>query len=273
MLSPSGVALFGPLLNPTLYDLTMMTMLLHSGLLRAGALASLDMLATCGTAVSQPASNTPAGKPPTTSTKTTTTTKSAAAAKAVTPAPAQAAQAPAPSATVLDDFESAPTFRKEGSVVDEFKCEVVKDPTKEGNQVLKMNWPKHTSTHVACNYENLSVQILDTPGTYKISVRVNIEQLGSECRNMALRVVDARNETFQFSVPFEKLGEPGWTEVTWELNTATPDTGGVASWGETVDGTMDFPVRLLGVAIGFTDRATDGGTILMDDFRVAKESK
>jgi hypothetical protein len=89
---------------------------------------------------------------------------------------------------------------------------------------------------------------------------------------MALRVVDARNEAFQYSVPIEKAGEPGWTEMKWTINTNDPLPGASKSWGDRVDGVMDFPVKFYGFAMGLKNRKTEGGTLLFDEISVTRIS-
>ena len=109
--------------------------------------------------------------------------------------------------------------------------------------------------------------------TYEITAKVNFEQCGPEVTRMALRLVDSGNETFQFSAPVaDKSGEPGWSEVKWTINTAQPDTGGVASWGEQVNNEIDLPVKFFGFAVDLKDWKTPGGFLLFDDITVIQVS-
>ena len=174
-------------------------------------------------------------------------------------------------AQVMENFEGLPVFSVEGTC-NEVVIQSVKDPAKADNSVLQLRWPANRASHIAGQYQKPGVVLAEAPGNYEITAKINAEKVGEECANLALRIVDAQNETFQLRVPLEKNGEPGWTKVTWELDTVNPNTHGVASWGGLSNGKIDLPVRLLGFAINFKDSNTSGGALLLDDICVTKSS-
>jgi len=173
---------------------------------------------------------------------------------------------------VLEDFESEPQAKVENNSDSETRCAVSEDPGKAGNHVLKLSWAAHSGTHVAGSLSVPGAVVFREPGIYEVAVNVNLEQCPPDVRRMALRVVDARNEAFQYSVPVEHGGEPGWTVIKWTINTNDPLPGAVKSWGKEVDGTMDFPVRFYGFAMSLKDRKTTGGTVLFDEISVTRVS-
>lgn len=175
-------------------------------------------------------------------------------------------------AEVAEDFESSPVVIVEPNSHAETTSEIVEDPGKPGNHVWKISWNPHSGTHVAGSLSVPGVALLRDSGKYEITARVNLEQCPLEVTSMALRVVDSGNETFQYSAPVEKHGEPGWTEMKWTINTAEPITGTVKSWGDRVDGVMDFPVKFYGFAVDLKNWKTQGGTLLFDDISVTKIS-
>lgn len=176
-------------------------------------------------------------------------------------------------AEVAEDFETSPAVVVEGNSHEETRCEVSEEPGKADNRVLKLSWKAHAGTHVAGSLTAPGAVLFQDTGKYEVTARVNLEQCPSEAINLAIRVVDAGNETFQYSAPIEKHGEPGWTEVKWVVNTDEPVSGTVKSWGDRVDEVMDFPVKFFGFAVDLKDWKTNGGTILFDDISVKKLSE
>ena len=176
-------------------------------------------------------------------------------------------------AEVAENFESSPAVTVEGNSHEETRCEVSEEPGKADNHVLKLSWNAHSGTHVAGSLTAPGAVLFQDTGQYEITARVNLEQCPLEAANVAIRVVDAGNETFQYSTPIEKHGEPGWTELKWVVNTDQPVSGTVKSWGDRVDEVMDFPVKFFGFAVDLKDWKTNGGTILFDDISVKKVSE
>lgn len=176
-------------------------------------------------------------------------------------------------AEVVEDFESSPAVTVEGNSHEETRCEIAEEPGKADNRVFRLSWNAHSGTHVAGSLTAPGAVLFQDTGKYEITARVNLEQCPLEALNVAIRVVDAGNETFQYSAPIEKHGEPGWTEMKWVVNTNEPVSGTVKSWGERVDGVMDFPVKFYGFAVDLKDWKTDGGTILFDEISVKKISE
>ncbi len=175
-------------------------------------------------------------------------------------------------AEIQEDFESDPAVIVEAKSHEETRNEIVEDPAKPGNRVMKFSWVAHGGTHVAGSLSAPGPILVDGPGVYEITAKVNFEQCGPEITKMALRIVDANNETFQLSAPVDKAGEPGWSEVRWVLNTNDPETDGIASWGERVDHVIDFPAKFYGFAVDLKDWKTEGGQLLFDDISVTKIS-
>jgi hypothetical protein len=171
-----------------------------------------------------------------------------------------------------EDFESGPAVAVEGNAVEETKCEIVEDAAKAGNHVMKLSWEAHSGSHVAANLATPGAILFREPGIYEITAKVNVEQCPPEIQALAIRVVDSGNETFQYTTPIVNAGEPGWTELKWRVDTNAPLPDGSKSWGERVDGAMDFPVRFLGFGAGLKDWKTDGGTLLFDDISATRVS-
>lgn len=175
-------------------------------------------------------------------------------------------------AEVMEDFESSPAVMVENNSHEETQAAIVEDPAKPDSRAMKLSWKAHSGTHVAGSLATPGVALIQEPGVYEITAKVNLEQCPLEMKSLALRVVDGGNETFQYSAPIEKAGEPGWTEMKWTINTNEPLPGQSKSWGDRVDGAMDFPVRFFGFAAGLPDWKTEGGAFLFDDIAVTKIS-
>lgn len=173
-------------------------------------------------------------------------------------------------AGALEDFESAPPTIAEPNSDDATKCEVVVDPAKAGNHVLQLSWAPHTGSHVGGNLATPRAELIEEMGKFEISARVNLEGCPNEVTELVIRVVDSGNETFQYSASLEQQGEPGWTEVTWPVDTNEPIVGAVKSWGDRIDEVLDFPVRFYGFALNLQDGQTGGGTVQFDEISVKK---
>ena len=171
---------------------------------------------------------------------------------------------------LAEDFEASPNLAVENNSDEGTKVEVVPDPAKPDNKVYKLSWGAHSGTHAAAHLVENSPLIEDGSGIYEITARMNFEDVGSECSHVALRVADKGNETFQLSAPIEAVGAPGWTTVKWTFNTDDPTAGSIPSWGEDVNGVVDFPVRFVGFAVGFKDSSTAGGSFMADDVTATK---
>jgi hypothetical protein len=176
-------------------------------------------------------------------------------------------------AEVVEDFESEPKTIVEPNSNEQTQCEVITDAAQGGNRVMKFSWEKHQGTHVAGSLAAPGAVIASEPGVYEVTVKVNFEQCGPEVTRLAMRLVDAGNETFQFAAPVEnKSGEPGWVEMKWIINTKEPLTGGIKSWGQEVNGVVDFPIKFYGFAVDLNGWKTEGGSLLFDDLSVTKIS-
>lgn len=175
---------------------------------------------------------------------------------------------------VVENFESNPGVEKEGNSREETVCDIEEDPGTPGNHVFKLTWQAHTGSHVAGAVLSPEAVLAEAPGKVKITARVSQEQLGPECKKgLALRVVDRNKEVFQLPAPLANVGEPGWTELVWILDTVNPQSGPTPqsgqSWGATTDGVVDVPVKFLGFAIGFKGEQTNGGTLLVDEIAIS----
>ncbi|PTX96030.1 hypothetical protein DB345_09515 [Spartobacteria bacterium LR76] len=174
---------------------------------------------------------------------------------------------------VVEDFESSLQTMTEPGCNETAQCLIAEDRAANGNHALKLSWDKHQGSHVGGNLASPGVTIADAPGVYEIAARVNFEQCGSEIGPMAIRLVDANNETFQYLANVEgKSGEPGWTEIKWSFDTNKPVSETVKSWGENANETVDFPIKFLGFAVPFHGGKTEGGALLFDDLSVTKVS-
>lgn len=172
----------------------------------------------------------------------------------------------------VENFDSVPDVRNESNDQESLECSIVEEPGNPENKVLKLNWQAHKGTHAGVNLVKRLPILFETPGKYKITARVNLEQVGPECRQLALRMQDkSGSETFQIGALLDRRGEPGWQEITWEVDTEHFDFKKNPSWGSKTDQIFDMPVRLLGFAIGFKDWKTTGGMILIDTISVVPE--
>lgn len=176
---------------------------------------------------------------------------------------------PLHSADTAVDFENMPTVQKESEKMETLTCAIVEDPSNPGsNKVLSLKWEAWNGTHIGVNLTANRPILFDKPGKYQITAKVNLEQVGSECQNLALRAIDKTGEVFQISAKFATPGEPGWQEIKWELDTENFDFKKCPSWGNNKNQVFDMPVRLLGFGIAFKDWKTPGGVLLIDDITV-----
>jgi len=153
------------------------------------------------------------------------------------------------------------------------ECVIAKDPAKAGNSVLSLQWPAHIGTHVGANIIADAPVLFERAGKYKITARVDLSQLGKECPQLAIRLLDGSGkETFQIAASLNRQGSPGWQEVSWEIDTRTfkPE---IPSWGEAPDGVLDLPVHLLGFGLPFQDMKTKGGAVRVDEVEVSRSGK
>lgn len=172
--------------------------------------------------------------------------------------------ATAAEAEVVVDFSARPkagTEQKLPGIV----AEVTAAPEAGGRDVFKLGWPAYEGVFIAGYIDSGGILIAE-PGKYRITAKVCVEQLGPECPNLALRLLDTNWETYQM-VSKITPGEPGWVEVSWTLDTDKPKAGGAHSWGGDNDGVPDLPIRLRGFAISFTNRSTGGGTLLVEQVK------
>lgn len=153
------------------------------------------------------------------------------------------------------------------------ECVIAKDPAKTGNSVLSLQWPAHDGTHVGANIIADAPVLFERAGKYRITARVDISQLGKECPQLAIRLLDGTGkETFQIPAQITRHGSPGWQDITWEIDTRNfkPE---VPSWGEAPDGVLDLPVHLLGFGLGFDGMKTKGGAIRVDEVEITRSGK
>ncbi len=175
---------------------------------------------------------------------------------------------------VVEDFESNLQTMVEPGCNETTQCVIAEDPAATGNHALKLAWDKHQGSHVGGNLAAPGVVIADGPGVYEISAKVNCEQCGPDIGILAIRLVDANNETFQYLSSIEgKGGEPGWTEVKWKVDTNKPVSETLKSWGDNANEVVDFPLKFLGFAAPFNGGKTEGGALFFDDLSVTKISE
>ena len=142
---------------------------------------------------------------------------------------------------------------------------VVPSPDGKSRTVFKMEWPAHEAIYIA-GYIDKGGVLIDAPGKYRITAKISVEQLGAECSALALRLIDKRWETFQVMAKITP-GEPGWVDVVWTLDTDNFKAGGVSSWGPEKNDVIDFPLRLRGFGLNFTNRTTGGGMLFVDQVK------
>lgn len=153
------------------------------------------------------------------------------------------------------------------------ECIIAKDPAKPGNSVLSLQWPAHHGSHVGANITADAPLLFERAGKYKITARVDLSQLGKECPQLAIRMLDGTGkETFQLPASLTRHGSPGWQNITWEIDTRNfkPE---VPSWGEAPDGVLDLPVYFLGFGLGFEGMKTKGGAIRVDEIEISRGGK
>lgn len=144
---------------------------------------------------------------------------------------------------------------------------VVPSPDGKSRDVFKIEWPAHEAIYIA-SYIDKGGVLIDAPGKYRITAKISVEQLGPECTALALRFLDKGWETFQVMAKITP-GEPGWVDVSWTLDTDNFQASGSSNWGGNKNDLIDFPLRLRGFALNFTNRTTGGGTLLVDQVKAA----
>ncbi|WP_043583062.1 hypothetical protein [Geminisphaera colitermitum] len=172
------------------------------------------------------------------------------------------------------DFSANPTVGAEQKAPDGIVCEISPAPQAVGKAVFKLEWPAHEGKHIAGHLQVPGDVLIDKPGKYKITARVCLEQLGPECTRLSLRLSDQGREIWQLTAPLTP-GEPGWSTVSWTLDTITPDasTGLGKPWSGDKNQRLDLPLRLRGFALPFSKWKTGGGALWVDQIKISRIQK
>lgn len=179
-------------------------------------------------------------------------------------------------AEVKEDFNNLGDLRASGTTDDaNVESEVIVDPSDNTNKVLMLGWSQHKGSHVTTHLTRKGATLIDIPGTYTITAKVNLEECGASCKGLALRLVDSNGEIFQFSHTVTKDERFGWQTISWTVDTQNPNAEDVSSWGGKEDGKnhIDLPLYYRGFAVSFEKWTTDGGAIYIDDITVTVDSK
>ncbi|MDR1280752.1 MAG: hypothetical protein LBK99_08010 [Opitutaceae bacterium] len=177
-------------------------------------------------------------------------------------------------AEITLDFSSRPAVAAEQKTPDGIVCEITPAPQSVGSAVFKLGWPAHEGKHIAGHLRTPGGILIEQPGQYKITARVCLEQLGSECTRLSLRLGDNGREIWQLTAPIIP-GEPGWATVSWTLDTVTPgaSTGLGKPWSGDKNQQLDLPLRLRGFALPFNKGKTGGGALWIDQVTISRVTK
>ncbi len=172
------------------------------------------------------------------------------------------------------DFSARPAVGVEQKTLEGIVCEISPAPQSNGSAVFKLTWPAHDGKHVGGQLNRPGEILVEQSGTYKITARVCLEQLGPECTRLSLRLSDNGREIWQLTAPITP-GEPGWTTVSWTLDTVTPSasTGLGKPWSGDKNQQLDLPLCLRGFALPFNKGKTGGGALWVDQVTISRVTK
>ncbi|HEX2948727.1 MAG TPA: beta-galactosidase [Armatimonadota bacterium] len=129
------------------------------------------------------------------------------------------------------------------------------------NQCGKVSWQAQHAPYFELHLNQ--PQLLHdfaTDGNGTLSMKVYSEK-NAAVGTVNLRLLDARGEIFQI-VKTVSFTTAGWQELTYRIETNAP----YESWG-TVNKQFDYPLRLLGFAIGIDPHVQQAGELYLDDIR------
>jgi hypothetical protein len=160
----------------------------------------------------------------------------------------------ATSACALDDFE-----RPEAGITGLGAAQMSLVPDVTGS-ALSLGWPAQHGRWVECVYQQprpVAGLAAGEPVLLRLQVRSapGVRQLG-------VRLIDARNEVWQWSLPLPT--DDGWMPLVLPIALERAD----GHWGGDNDGVAQPPMRLLGFSAGFADDHIPAGAILLDDLAV-----
>jgi hypothetical protein len=149
-----------------------------------------------------------------------------------------------------------------------FIAEITPAPEADGRNVFRIAWPAYEGFFVAGYIDNAGI-LIERHGKYRLTAKICAEQLGPECPELSLRLIDKNWETYQVTAKITP-GEPGWMDVSWTLDTEDPKASGAHFWGgadKELAGVVNLPVRLRGFGLSFTNRKTPGGVFLVEQVK------
>lgn len=179
----------------------------------------------------------------------------------VTPTAVIATVAAAAALTASDDFNRAtPGLISPDPTV---TVALVDAPAGGGSgKALSIAWPKEHKPYWQVVYEPFRPAPELTAAGATVTLKVWVEAM-SGVKGIALRLVDANHETFQWAAPLPDADKAGWRTLSIAVDPQQP----VGSWGPEgkVDKIIDWPVTMGGFAADFSDPAAPGGSLIIDD--------
>lgn len=115
------------------------------------------------------------------------------------------------------------------------------------NGVLPVSWDPKASPYVELAFNRTTALPSFTHATVKMIFKA---PAGTPVGRMGLRLLDAKGETFQYSIPVRQAAD-GTIEAVWQI---APDTEFI-SWGNNADKKLDQPVRINAVSFDYDRNA------------------
>ncbi|WP_418393440.1 endo-1,4-beta-xylanase [Victivallis lenta] len=115
------------------------------------------------------------------------------------------------------------------------------------NGVLPVSWDPKASPYVELAFNRTTALPSFTHATVKMIFKA---PAGTPVGRMGLRLLDAKGETFQYSIPVRQAADDT-IEAVWQI---APDTEFI-SWGNNADKKLDQPVRINAVSFDYDRNA------------------
>lgn len=169
---------------------------------------------------------------------------------------------------VLDDFERSEPLMTSRQSPPRSILSIVPAPSGLGaGSALRIAWTAEHQNYVDCYYDQkMPAAPAFTPDGAGVATIKLWAEAYSGVSKIAIRFTDAKFETWQWGVALPNPGQTGWRTVSIPLIPAQNK----GHWGPdgTVDGVIDFPLKLNGYAIEFTDAKAPAGAVVIDDVAV-----
>lgn len=186
----------------------------------------------------------------------------------VSPTATIAAIAAVATLSASDDFNRAtPEIRSPDPTV---TVSMVDAPAGGTGKALCVAWLKEHKSYWQVVYAPYRPAPEVTSAGATVTARIWVEAMAG-VTGLALRFIDAHDETFQWSAPLPDPDKAGWRTITVSIDPQKPSS----SWGPEgkVDKIIDWPVRFGGFASQFTGPNAPAGSMIIDDIVVTAATK